>query len=208
MTDADMRDVGPRPIRTLRFGENSADDLRGVTRDTRHSSCNLNLNFGGATCPSSATQMAMIAFDLSSLPVDTIVFAATLQVWTHPANASTDLHTLHRINESWQEGVGDDSGVVGGATYTERDTGVPWTTLGCGPPSCADAILGSFSLAAAGDVLSETTIDLATVQGWVDGSIANHGVVIRSMSTITGSTFNSREAPTDGERPTLVLTVQ
>ncbi len=95
-----------------------------------------NLNDGGAThmhvhggvsCPSDATQFATIAFDLSSLPADTIVFAATLEVWTQPANTSTDVHTLHRINETWVEGVGDDTGVLGGSTYTERDTGIPWT---------------------------------------------------------------------------------
>lgn len=163
----------------------------------------------GAMCPSNATQNGLLAFDLSSLPTDTEVLAATLHVWTHiTGNMQTDLHTLHRVNESWVEGSGDDVGVVGGATWGDRDTGTPWRGAGCTPPSCEDAVIGMFQLAAGPALESQSSIDVATVQGWVDGTYPNYGFAIRTVSTLLSSAIASSESQTDGVRPTLVLTVR
>ncbi len=123
---------------------------------------------------------ALIKWDLSSIPSDATVTAASIIL--NLTDASSGAYNIIRQSTAWSEGTAD------------------WSDL-----SGSDTIRGVIPAFAIG----QTTINLTPagvnlVQGWIDGGFANEGVTIRTAGTTNGIDMNSREA--GAFAPTLEVT--
>ncbi|OZG74036.1 phosphohydrolase [Hahella sp. CCB-MM4] len=111
---------------------------------------------------------AMLAWDMNGLPSDAEVESAELALQI--VNTSSGAYGIYAGVETWSEGNAD---------WDAADLG---TKLGEFTPSSTGSV--SVQMNEAGRIL---------VQGWVDGSMANHGVIISSEGTTNGVDFISRE---------------
>lgn len=70
-------------------------------------------------------------------------------------------------------------------------------------------LIGSFTPTATGlYTLTLNSAGLALVQGWVNGSVGNNGLTIRTAGTTDGVIVRSSEYGTASQRPTLSVTYQ
>jgi len=123
----------------------------------------------------------LIQFDLSSLPSDAVIKEVEIMLDVHGRTREGEPDfNMHQITSPWtiddtsRFGIGSD----GAATwkYSSWDT-VEWNTPG---GDFDDVILSSESNKERENHFFPTTDDLvALVQGWVDGSVENYGVLIR-----------------------------
>ncbi len=125
---------------------------------------------------------SLISWDLSSIPSSATVDSVSITI--NIINSSAGTYSFWQALNSWSE-----------------DT-VTWNNFG----SIGSSSLGTIS----SDSFGETTINLnsdgiALVQGWVDGSIGNNGVVLKSDGTNDGLDLNSREAASG--RPKISVTI-
>ncbi len=112
---------------------------------------------------------ALLQWNVSTIPASaTVTFAKITLNLTNPSSGDYDiLEQLH----SWDE-------------YT-----VNWTDLSTAPSSS-----GTISAGSSGAVTFDLNNEgLALVQGWVDGSIPNNGVAIRTQGTNNGIRMDSKE---------------
>jgi glucose/arabinose dehydrogenase len=168
--------------------------------------------FAGRT-NTAALRRSLLAFDLSSVPADSTVSAATLTLgMTKTVTGASDL-SLHRVTADWGE-AGSDSGSPGGggapaqvgdATWTRSffDT-VSWTAEGGDFVASESATAGVGGI---GDYSWSAAAMIDDVQAWIDGAEANHGWLLRGDETATSAKrFASRENPVAADRPTLNVT--
>jgi hypothetical protein len=121
-----------------------------------------NTNYGaqtialsGTTIPGPEIAYALFRFNTTSIPPTAVLSSATLKL--AQTNTGPATGRMHRITAPWDE-----------ATVT-------WASFGS---AFSPAIIGSFSNAS-----SSLSIPLtATVQGWVNGSIVNHGILIEQAA--------------------------
>ena len=123
--------------------------------------------------------------------------------------------SLHRVLESWNEGSANAPGQEGGGT-TAATGDVTW--LHRNFPSLSWASPGGdYALAASGvsatpimgPALWQTTNAMvADVQAWLDNPSSNFGWLLRTDVIVPSAArrFDSREHPTVGNRPVLVVT--
>ena len=147
------------------------------------------------------TQRTFIQFDLSaiSLAPTQVVQSATLTLTAYTGfgtNTGFQPMEIYRVVAPWTEG---------GLTWSNRDTGVPWTTpggdfIGNGgkPYSVSTA-----STTNDGPVAWDVT---ALVQEWVSHTSANYGLMLKSESG-NHLCFNPRESGTVALRPNLTVVV-
>ena len=116
---------------------------------------------------------ALVQFDLSGVPAGATITNATLRM---PAIGGTGAFDIgaYRLTESWDEGDGT---AGSGATWRDRSAGVAWGSDG-----------GDFDPTAVDTITASTTgnndLDITSlVQDWVDGTSANHGVLLGSEDT-------------------------
>jgi hypothetical protein len=160
-----------------------------------------------------AIRRGLIRFDLSSIPTGATVLSARL-VLNLSKTQSTDISvTLHRVKREWgeagshapvgREGEGA-TALTGDATWIHPILGGPsWLLAG-----------GEFVIASSGEaVVSEgpnmwsgngMVVDL---QGWIDGSVSNHGWILLGGETVDGSAkrFDTKENQTADNRPLLEI---
>ncbi|MGB0385128.1 MAG: DNRLRE domain-containing protein [Ardenticatenaceae bacterium] len=124
---------------------------------------------------------AVYRFDLSAIPAGATINQASTHFWVTQENSlAVD---IHRITDSWSE-----NGVTWGNTGTDFDP-------------LAD---GSFT-PSSNDQFVSADIS-ALVQEWVDGSVANDGIMLISSGDEEESKYSSREWSTSTERPYLEIT--
>lgn len=159
------------------------------------------------------SRRGLIRFDLASLGSDIVVESATLRLHVSQANAAPAAVSLHRVLAPWGVGSTDAPGGEGGggpatpgsATWTDAYFGkVPWQTPG------GDFDLSALASTAVGGVdWYEWTGDdlVAHLQAAIDGSIANHGWLLRGDESMasTAKRFDSMFAAAEF-RPQLVVT--
>ncbi len=125
--------------------------------------------------------MAVLSWDVSSLPNNAVVQSVSI--------------TLNMENSS-------------SAEYNLLEARVPWTegTVGWDDFSSSSSIGSSVLGAIPPLVLGEQTLNLNQagenlVQGWINGSISNNGLVIRSDGSNNGIIFSSKES--SNTKPTI-----
>ena len=124
--------------------------------------------------------VALLRFDLSGLAGST-VNEAELHVFTNfDLGAQVEVFA---INEAWSESQ---------ATWNQRANGQAWMAAGASPPSRGSTAIATFTPGQP-DTEFPSTLDVATVQGWIDNSGSNFGLAIASVNT-DGPKFLSRES--------------
>ncbi len=125
---------------------------------------------------------ALFRFDLSSIPAGSNISSATIYFYaTHKIPSPV---YLHRITNNWTE------------------TGVTWNNFANGYDSTP---IGSLVPYANFQVYSVSITNL--VQQWVNGTIANQGVVLIASNDALESRFNSKEAAGTALDPYIVVEV-
>lgn len=159
---------------------------------------------------------SLLYFDLSTIPASATITSATLSVNLSKAGTTfaTNNCTMkaHRVLRAWTEG--DRNGAVDspatGTTWARYDAANNWGTAGCSNTTTdrETAELGSVVLATTDALYAQKdmTLDIALVQGWVDGSFANNGLLLKS-ETESDDAFQiySRHAPGVQFAPRLVI---
>lgn len=136
---------------------------------------------------SDANRVAFLKFDLSSVPEGAQVVGAHVQLYI---NTEGDDLFVHEMYQAWDENSTFTS--LGGLpAFDGVDASVDpiQTCYGLSPQT------GSFRL----------NIPKETVQGWLDGTIPNEGLLFHSGTNINGFQFRTREHATAADHPKLVI---
>lgn len=172
------------------------------------------------TTNSGAARRALLDFDVASvLPADAIVVGVELRMIMDKAasNSGADVSVL-QATKGWNAGPTDptDSGngdgegngaqaVVGDATWlhTNYDTET-WIAAG---GDFAASVSDTVSVAGNGEYVWSGVGMVADVQAWVNGTFTDFGWMVTGDESDDGTVkrFLSQEAPTEAERPRLVV---
>jgi hypothetical protein len=155
-----------------------------------------------------------VRFNLSGIPPSSTIKKATLRLFATRNNDSTANPKnidAYALTESWMEGNGTGSGSSDSVTWLTRNGVLNWTAAGGTAPGplIATGREESSGLAPLPPSFRSgwVTWDLtALAQGWLDGMIANHGVLLKSGVTDEIG-FESRETGGD-TAPQLIVTYQ
>ena len=149
------------------------------------------------------TRIPMIQFDLPPIPPNTRILSAQLELY-HQSNLGTNVDpeaSVFRLTQDWIEGTKSGGGTADGATWETWDGSNTWSTSG-----------GDFDVASiASSPLSVATGDWESweiktlVQGWLDGSFPNHGLLLKGSET-TYFSFASKENADSTLHPRLTIT--
>jgi hypothetical protein len=182
-------------------------------QDTWLSSSDTTLNYGAATdiivgnnSAASEARRGMLKFDLSEIPVGSIVNAATMSIYQHAQqDTSTPQLEVDYATRSWTEGTGNGTASNDGATWPKYEGVNNWSTAGgdfnsSSPPSAnaLNSIGGWVNFNVSG-----------LTQNWVSGTITNNGAFIKkSVEGLVNDykTFYSSDYTNDPTlRPKLVI---
>lgn len=123
-------------------------------------------------------RLALVRYDLSPIPAGNVITSATATL-SEVSNQGASTVNVHRATAAWDE-----------STVTLNSFGNAYNP----------AVETSFSNGGAGHT-GDVSFDLtALVQGWYDGSMANHGI---AMSATTNSTWSASERAAASERPSI-----
>ncbi len=173
------------------------------TRDTRINSTQPDGNFGTLTQitmdgpPATAALAGLIKWDISSIPIDSIIQAAGITI--EVTNDSADTYEIYGLTKNWVEIE---------ATWTRFATGNTWELAGGqGLSDFTPTVLGSITAIS----LGMRTIDLnaagiALVQAWVRDPSTNYGFIFQDYAEgVDQLTFSSRESTNVVGRPKLTV---
>ncbi len=131
--------------------------------------------------------LALLQWDLSSVPEDSVVQFANLSV--NVTEASSGQSFLYEAKTSWKEGT------------------VNWNTF-ADPATKGDTILGTLEPGEAGShTIHLNQAGRQLVQDWIDGNIANNGFILQGDATEDLLSFDSSEVATPEDRPRLQVLV-
>jgi hypothetical protein len=154
--------------------------------------------------------VTLIRFDLSQIPSNTTIRAASLELSCISVGFSEEeikrSWTIYvsECSHEWIEGTGDDTVPVrNGATASTYDGTHEWPKRDV--TSCAGAVMGSF--VHEGNRRGPCKWDLNTevVDGWISGKRPNHGLMIWGEEPGKAVAFAPSESPTPENRPMLRL---
>jgi hypothetical protein len=161
---------------------------------------------------------ALIHFDLSSLPANATITAATLRLVMSQTSSGPQDVQVRRLLASWGEGTSNSGGspTSGGGTGAPSTPGdatwihrffpsQPWAAAG-GDFTAAVSASQTVGLEGAYDW---TGVTLASdVQGWLNSPASNLGWILigEETATRTSKRFNARENEDPATRPQLILT--
>jgi tartrate-resistant acid phosphatase type 5 len=172
--------------------------------DTYLSQNNTTTNYGGASTliidgddPSGLDKRAVLKWDVSAIPSTKTVTAASITL--NVVDVSSQTYELYQLKRNWTES---------GATWVNYASGAAWATAGAsGSSDRGTTVLGTITGSTTGSyTIALNTAGVALVQGWVNGSIANHGVIIMDAANSNGLDVSSSEAGTVAARPRLTVT--
>jgi len=151
----------------------------------------------------SSPRHSLLQFDLGAIPAGARVMSAELQLYhTILESPGTDAGvSVHRVSRDWVEGTQGGTGTADGATWLYWDGTNPWASAGgdYDPAPVANSPVTD----AIGDWESW---DISTlVQGWVDGTFENNGLLLKGTGTIAVS-FASKEDADATLHPKLRIT--
>jgi hypothetical protein len=157
-------------------------------------------------CPSSTLEVgykqrsaALLRFDLSAVPAHVSVVEAQLHLYASGWGGTDMTIDVHRVLRAVR---------LCEATWNHARGVVSWGMPGCNDPSTDRSAVAESSVATQ-NIGKWYVFDLtALVQGWIDGSVLNHGVILRGASPwSTGQFFfASSEGGSVNLRPKLVIT--
>lgn len=141
----------------------------------------------------------IVRFDLSSIPTGATVTRARLQLYARAwsgADITVGAYYITRTVTLCQ------------ATWNQAQTGNAWSQSGANDP-VSDRRPGAESTVTTAGVSQWYSWDLTAVaQGWVNGSLANNGVLLRAAYSLNAVYFASAEQATSALRPKLIITYQ
>lgn len=169
-----------------------------------NASKDANKNFGAATTlriDGNPDQAALLRWDLSSIPVGSVVQSATLSL--NVTGTSGDTYEFYEVLRGWSETQ---------ATWTKATTtpNVNWGTAGAqGAADRGTIVLGSMNALTMGPrTISLNADGIAAVQRWVNTPLANNGLVIQDYANATNDdlVLSSNHASNSAEnRPRLIV---
>jgi hypothetical protein len=186
------------PPTTVTLG--AAEDTY-ITADTTNGAYILNygkdttMYVGEVQTSPNLEQRLLLKFDASGIPPGSVITSATLRltlnkIMSGSAANSTKSLDAYALTQSFVEGT---SSLVNscptGASWTNRDCGVGWTTRGGTYDATTKYATGRVESSGASPlpgsfVSGWVTWDLtALAQGWVDGVIVNNGFLVKSNAT-------------------------
>ncbi len=158
----------------------------------------------------------LIRFDLSDIPDGAEVTAATLELHQERFGGDPPGHTVdaYRMTRSWVEGTGTTQGESNrlGASWEEAAAGTSWATPGGDYDSTTDFGHGANGTVARTDLTTasnswESWDVTRVVDGWVDGTHANHGLILISTDgQYSEHYFYSADDATAATRPRMTVT--
>jgi hypothetical protein len=176
--------------------------------DTYLSQNNTTSNYGGATTllvdgddpgGSGKDKRALLKWDVSAIPSTKTVTSASITV--NVSDVSSQAYELYQLKRAWTEGS---------ATWNNYASGTAWQVAGAdGSNDRSTTVLGTIAAASTGFyTINLNTSGVALVQGWVNGSISNQGVILLDAANSNGLDFRSSEYSTVANRPKLTVTYQ
>ena len=119
------------------------------------------------------TFKSLLRFDVgAAIPTNAVVSAATFKAYAPPATPKAlASHSLRTVTADWDAN----------ANWNRRKVGVSWTTLG-GDVSSNSAYTSAATNVQTNPGWYSWTAPLATVQGWVAGSLPNYGFQLATNS--------------------------
>lgn len=150
-------------------------------------------NFGGAASlladgsdGTNGRLMSVLKWNVASIPATAVVESArlTLDVF----NASAGAYNVYALNAAWSEGT------------------VTWSNLS--PTTSLGTLIGTLpaNSGTGARQISLNAAGVALVQGWINGTAANNGVIVVDASTNDGIDVRSSEYTTVASRPKLTVT--
>ena len=140
---------------------------------------------------------ALLRFELTPIPANAIVTRATLQLYATGwggADLTLGAYYITRTVDLCQ------------ATWNQAQNGNNWGLPGCSD-TATDRRSSAESAVTTTGIRKWYNFDLtAVVQGWVNGSLANNGLLLRAEYTISSFWFASAQNGTISLRPKLVVT--
>lgn len=181
----------PPPASTTVGFQNGAGGYHGM-EDTYVASGQPGLNFGSSTTlladgadGTNGRLMALLKWVVGVIPRNSVVESARLTFTL--TNGSAGTYNVHALRVPWSEA---------GATWNRVN---PTANLG--------ALVGT--IASGGTGARQVTLNaagVALVQGWVNGTAANNGLIVVDAATSDGIDLRSSEYPTASTRPKLTVT--
>jgi hypothetical protein len=142
---------------------------------------------------------ALLRFDLSAIPSDAIVTQATLQLYAQGWSGSNMSLGAYRVLRNANPNE---------ATWNQAKVGSYWGLPGCSSTSTDRAPTPEHTVTTRG-IRKWYNFDLTTlVQDWVNGSLTNNGLLLRSSSPLASRSlyFASAQNNTASLHPKLVIT--
>nr|MBC7245446.1 DNRLRE domain-containing protein [Chloroflexota bacterium] len=140
---------------------------------------------------------ALLRFDVSSVPSDAVIAQATLQIYATAwsgADISVGAYAITRSVALCQ------------TTWNQAQSGNPWGLPGGNDTTSDRRALAESTLTTSG-IRKRYSFDLtALVQSWVNGSVANNGVLLRAGYSTNTFHFASTQYADASLRPKLIIT--
>ena len=138
----------------------------------------------------------VIGWDVSDIPATATVDAASIHLNTLNVGGPYSCYGLLR---AWNQS---------GVTWNDASLGNAWGSPGAEAASDRDSLLlCTFNAGSTGPLTINLNADgIALVQSWVDGTLANNGIVVSDTVTGNGADFDSSESVTAVNRPRLEVT--
>lgn len=199
--------------KTVQSVLNTADDtfLVNIAPTTNFSTSPL-LAIGDVSGVGSGAYRSILRFDLGSIPATAVVVSASLQLYEYDAydtaSAGEWSASIWRLLKEWTGSQ---------VTWNNRNTDSQWATAGAGSlgKDVASDPVDSITLdgVAALDFVSWSGQGLVElVQGWIDGTYENCGVVVTALNAenkgaapVAGNLFRSADYAATAYRPRLVV---
>jgi len=197
-------EFNPQMSKAFQDGLAPSPDYDG-TFDTYIREASATTNYGLATTlqvdgdePSgTGTDMSiLLAWDISEIPADATVLTAT--IYLSAVNVSSGPYFCDALLRPWDQTQ---------ATWNQATSSTAWGAPGALAASDRDSVtLCTVSAPGLGLLsINLNTDGVAMVQSWVDGSVANYGMVISDSATSNGADFESSESGNAMDRPKLEI---
>lgn len=169
-----------------------------LMQDTFISEETIGMNFGASArldlglLSTGLPRRLMFELDMSAIPSDANIQSATLELYLYgglrdTVNANELDIKLYRMTVPWNEGIKDGENCTEGATWTRYDCIGSWTAAGgdFDPSSISNTKIFYDSI---GQWYQWDAKNL--VQGWVDGTYVNYGLILIDNKEANNETKN------------------